>query len=284
MKYSGIITGCLLIIFSTSIKTVAAGPDTLIIFVSKDGNDKNSGTQNSPLKSLEKARDIIRVKRKELKEQPVVVYIGEGYYHMNSPVIFTSEDSGTGNAPVLYTAGNGKKPVFTGSTQLKKWKVLKDREKLHLLDPSVHGKIYVTNLTRSGITDYGDPTEPGSRPELYCNSSLQTLARWPEDGFTKAGVSRGKTELPATYTGERGTREGAFEYIDERINRWASENDIRTGGYWYWDWSEEYHKVDRIDTICKTVFIREPYHRYGYKDNLRYDGLHLFCEMDKPGE
>jgi hypothetical protein len=102
--------------------------------------------------------------------------------------------------------------------------------------------------------------------------------------LTKAGVSRGKTELPATYTGERGTREGAFEYIEKRINRWALENDIRTGGYWYWDWSEEYHKVDRIDTLSRTVFIREPYHRYGYKDSLRYYGLNLFCEMDKPGE
>ena len=284
MKYFGIITGCLLSVFMTTCNTLAAEEDTLKIYVSPDGNDKNPGTQISPLKTLEKARDILRVKRKELKEQPVVVYIGEGYYNLNSPVIFTSEDSGSENAPVLYTSGNGKKPVFTGSTALKKWKVLKDKAKLNLLDPAVRNKIYVTDLKRSGITDYGDPTEPGSRPELYCNSSLQTLARWPDDAFTKAGVSRGKTELPPTYTGERGTLEGAFEYTDKRLNRWALENDIRTVGYWYWDWSEEYHKVERIDTLSRTVFIQEPFHRYGYKDSLRYYGLNLFCEMDKPGE
>ena len=277
-----IISVLFLILFSFNSLSMVG--DTLEIFISPGGNDKNPGTRAAPLKSIEKARDIIRIKRKEAQEKTTVVYIVGGTYQMVNPVIFTSEDSGTESAPIFYMAKDGEKPVFTGSTGLKKWKVLKDKRKLNLLDPSVGGKIYVTDLKRSGITDYGDPTEPGSRPELYCNSSLQTLARWPDDGFTKAGVSRGKTELPATYTGERGTREGAFEYIDERINRWAGENDIRTSGYWYWDWSEEYHKVDRIDTLIQTLVIREPYHLYGYKDSLRYFGLNLFCEIDKPGE
>lgn len=284
MKHFRIITGCLLIIFSASIYTVTAGPDTLRIYVSPDGDDKNPGTQISPLKSIEKARDLIRIRHKEYQDQPIVVHIEEGYYYLNNPVIFSSKDSGTEDAPVLYTAGNGQKPVFTGSKELKEWKILKDKRKLNLLDPSVRGKIFVTDLKRSGITNYGDPTKSGSRPELYCNSSLQTLARWPDNGLTKAGLSRGKTELPATYTGERGTREGAFEYIEERISRWANENDIRAGGYWYWDWSEEYHRVERIDTLSRTVFIRAPFHRYGYKDSLRYYGLNLFCEIDKPGE
>jgi len=284
MKHISIITVSLLTAFTSSLNTFAGDTDTLKIFVSPDGNNKNSGTQNSPLRNLEKARDLIRLKRKEFKGQPVVVYIKEGYYYLNDPVVFTSEDSGNENAPVFYVAGKGKKPVFTGSRELKSWKILKDKRKLNLLDPNVRGKVYLTDLNRSGITDYGDPTEPGSRPELYCNSSLQTLARWPDNGFSKAGVSRGKTELPATYTGERGTREGAFEYIEKRINRWAIENDIRTGGYWYWDWSEEYHRVERIDTLTGTIIIQEPYHNYGYKDSLRYFGLNLFCEIDKPGE
>ena len=228
MKHFSIITGCLLIIFSASIYTVTAGPDTLRIYVSPDGDDKNPGTQISPLKSIEKARDLIRIRHKEYQDQPIVVHIEEGYYYLNNPVIFSSKDSGTEDAPVLYTAGNGQKPVFTGSKELKEWKILKDKRKLNLLDPSVRGKIFVTDLKRSGITNYGDPTKSGSRPELYCNSSLQTLARWPDNGLTKAGLSRGKTELPATYTGERGTREGAFEYIEERISRWANENDIKT--------------------------------------------------------
>ena len=106
----------------------------------------------------------------------------------------------------------------------------------------------------------------------------------PDIGLTHAGQVRGKTELAPTYISKRGTREGDFEYLDKRQNRWANEKDIRVGGYWYWDWSEECQKVDKIDTVSKTIHISEPYHSYGYKDSLRYFGLNLFCEIDHPGE
>ena len=148
----------------------------------------------------------------------------------------------------------------------------------------MHGKVYVTDLTAAGISDFGDPTKAGERPDLYCNKQLQTLARWPDRGFTKAGKTLGKTVLPPTYINVHGTKEGIFEYTDKRQNRWAKESDIRVSGYWYWDWAEEYQKVERIDTTSGTILIREPYHGYGYKDSLRYFGLNLFCEIDQPGE
>jgi len=267
-----------------SADTFSTGADTHEIFISPNGNDNNSGTRAAPVKSLEKARDVVRHIRKESKNKAVVVFIGGGTYQMENPVVFTSEDSGSGNAPVIYRAMEGEKPVFTGSKMLKKWKILKEKQKLNLLNPSVHGKVYVTDLKTSGISDFGDPTDLGARPELFCNSRLQILARWPDEGLTNAGEAKGKTVLPPTYIGVKGTKEGIFEYTGKRQNRWAGENDIRVGGYWYWDWSEEYHKVERIDTVTRTINIREPYHRYGYKDSLRYFGLNLFCEIDQPGE
>jgi len=284
MKQNWIFINCLIFLLLASPDTFSASNDTLEIFISPNGNDRNPGTQTAPVKSLEKARDIVRLIRKESQNYAVVVFIGGGTYQMENPVVFDSEDSGSENVQIIYRAREGENPVFTGSKVLKNWTILKEKQKLNLLNPSVLGKVYVTDLKRSGISDFGDPTEPGARPELYCNNRLQTLARWPNEGLTRAGAARGKTELPPTYIGVKGTREGIFEYTDKRQNRWAGENDIRVGGYWYWDWSEEYHKVDRIDTLIQTINIREPYHRYGYKDSLRYFGLNLFCEIDQPGE
>lgn len=254
------------------------------IYISPNGNDQNSGTQIAPLKSLEKTWDMIRLLRKESPEKAVVVFVGGGTYHLDKPVVFTSEDLGSGNAPVIYKAAEGEKPIFKGSRELKDWQQLTNPVKMKILSPEVKRKIYVTDVKAAGISDLGDPTELGKRPELFCNSQLQTLARWPNKGFTQAGLAKGNTELPPTYIKNHGTVEGLIEYTDKMQDRWAKESDVRLGGYWYWDWSDEFQKVDKIDTESHTLYLKEPYHNYGYKDSLRYFGLNLFCELDQPGE
>ncbi len=254
------------------------------LYVSPDGNDTNSGTKAQPFKSLDRAKEAVREKLQEGASKSVVVEIKGGNYYLEKPVVFTADDSGTENAPVIYKAAEGEEPVFTGSVTLKKWKLLEDETKLHLLSPQVQGKIYVTNLKSDGVTDFGDATDIGKRPELFCNGQLQTLARWPNEGFVKAGVVKGKTLLPSRYVKKHGTVEGIFEYLDKTQNRWAEEKDARLGGYWFWDWSDEFQKVAKIDTVSRTIYLREPYHNYGYGDSLRYFGLNLFCEIDQPGE
>jgi hypothetical protein len=274
----------LLILFPFLLSSFSAEGKVRELYISLNGNDNNSGTQTAPLRSLEKARDAVRLIRTESPDDEVIVYLNGGTYFLEEPVTFDSDDSGSEDAPVIYKAVDGEEPVFTGSKAMNKWKKLKDKKKLSLLASPVHEKVYVADLKEAGIQDFGDPTELGKRPELFCNGKLQTLARWPNEGFAFAGQSRGKTELLPTYIKKRGTKEGDFEYLDKRQDRWTSEKDIHLGGYWYWDWSDEFQAVERIDTLTKTIFIREPYHRYGYKDSLRYFGLNLYCEIDQPGE
>lgn len=254
------------------------------IYISPNGSDSNSGTKDSPLKSLEKAKKIARTIHSKTPGESVTVYVEDGVYQLENPVVFTSDDSGNeGNSFVIRASGKGT-PVFKGSRKLKNWQVLENPEKLKILTTEVKGKIYVTNLKDAGITNYGDPIVPGKRPELFCNDQLQTLARWPNQGFTKAGLVKGTTVLPPTFMKKRGTKEGIFEYTDNRQKLWDGENEVCLGGYWFWDWADEFQKVNKVDTISKTFFLSEPYHNYGYKDSLRYFGTNLFCEIDQPGE
>jgi hypothetical protein len=252
------------------------------VYVSPKGNDRNAGTKQAPLQSLEGARDRLRTIRKP--GQPATVHVGGGTYGLLKSLELTSEDGGTVDAPVVYTADPGQSPLFSGSRKIKDWKVLRDQKALTRLPASVHGKVYVADLNQAGITDFGDATDLGLRPELVCNKKLQTLARWPNTGLTTAGQVHGETALPQTYMAKRGTKEGVFDYINPRQNQWALESDPRLGGYWYWDWSEQFQKVDKIDTASHTVYIRPPFHNYGYKDSLHYFGLNLFCEIDTAGE
>ncbi len=257
---------------------------TIELYVSPKGKDTNPGTRKAPLESLEGAKMRLRSLRKTIAGQQVVVYVGGGIYTLEKPVLFGAEDSGSESASVVYKAKEGEAPVFTGSKNLKNWQLLKDSEAMKSLDPGVRSKIYVTDLKAQGITDFGDPTDLGLRPELFCNQQLQTLAQWPNVGLTTSGQVRGSTALPPTYMAKRGTKEGDFDYLDKRQDRWAKEKDPRLGGYWYWDWSEQFQKVASIDSVSKTIHIQPPYHGYGYKDSLHYFGLNLFCEIDQPGE
>ncbi len=254
------------------------------MYISAGGSDSNPGSENAPVKSFEKVKELIREARQNQKDAEITVTVEDGVYPLEQPLVFTSEESGTEKAPLIVKARDGANPVFTGSRGLKKWKLLKEPSKLKMLPQEARNKVYVANLKKAGIRDFGDPIKPGSRPELFCNQQLQTLARWPNSTFTRAGLVKGDTELPPTFRGKRGTKEGVFQYSDQRQDRWAYENEVYLGGYWFWDWADEYQKVKRVDAGSNLLHLAEPYHRFGYKDSLRYFGVNLFCEIDQPGE
>jgi hypothetical protein len=74
-----------------------------------------SVSSNGPLARLEAARDNVR----KLKEagrltEAVHVVIADGRYVLDKPFVLTAADSGTADAPIIYEAAPGTKPVFTG--------------------------------------------------------------------------------------------------------------------------------------------------------------------------
>ena len=263
---------------------MASCNDGLQLYVSPNGSDADAGTADKPLQTLEGAQKAVRTVRAAHPGKKVTVYFKGGVYPLEHVVKLTADDSGSEQAPVVYKAMKDEIPVFTGGKTLTQWTRTKDAPELERLSPSVRDKIYVSDLAKAGVTDFGDPTNAGQRPELICNSQLQTLARWPDKGFVRAGKAKGETVLPKTYIAVHGTKEGVFEYLDDYQDRWTQEEDVRLGGYWYWDWSDQYQKVLRWEADTRTVRLDEPYHGYGYKDSLRYFGLNLFCEIDQPGE
>ncbi len=276
----------LLIVFHVVSATSGAIPASskTEIFISPKGSDNNQGTADAPLKSLEKAKQLARLILKEASGSTVIISVGQGTYPLEKAVAFSGEDLANETNNIIIKASENAKPVFTGSRRLGEWKVFKDKSRLEMLPAEARSKVFVTDLKRAGILDYGNPIEPGNRPELFCNGQLQTLSRWPNYSFAKAGLVKGATELPPTFMKKRGTKEGIFEYTDHRQNRWAAEKEVYLGGYWFWDWADEFQQVSKVDTLSKSLYLTEPYHHYGFKDSLSYFGLNLFCEIDQPGE
>jgi len=147
-------------------------------YVSQKGNDANKGTQTNPFASISKA---VAEARKTSGE--VVIYLTEGKYHLNEPVVFTSDDSRKENESLTVRNFENQKVSVNGSNTLNlKWKTYKNG-------------IWQAKVTQDLIFD-----------ELFVNGQLQRMARYPNYDST------------AHYFG--GTADDVL--AKERITRWKS--------------------------------------------------------------
>lgn len=72
-------------------------------------------------------RDAVRrLKANGAPQRPIRVQFASGVYPITDPVLFTLEDSGSANAPILYEAAPGAKPVIEGGRRLGGFREGKD--------------------------------------------------------------------------------------------------------------------------------------------------------------
>jgi hypothetical protein len=92
------------------------------IYVAPDGDDANPGTLAQPLKTVAKARDLVRTKNSAMTAD-ITVYLRGGTYPQTSTLTFANADSGSGGFYVKYMAYPGERPLITGGQPIKGWKV-----------------------------------------------------------------------------------------------------------------------------------------------------------------
>lgn len=257
---------------------LTARPEAVVFRVSPSGDDAAAGSQEAPWRTPEAAAKNVQAYMQAHPGQAVRLEFAPGTYRIQRTLEFRDLD-----APLTLSASEGL-PVLTGEMPVKGWTAVTDPAVLQRMPPQAAGRVLQADLGKAGVKDLGDPTDRENRIDLYCGGERQTLSRWPDSGFTEAGAAVGATELPDTWIHVHGTAEGVLGYKDERLEKWAAETDPRLFGYWYWDWSDKYHKLASLDPERKTFTVDEPWSRYGYRDSCRFYGLNLLCELDAPGE
>jgi len=151
---------------------------------------------------------------------------------------------------------------------------------LNRLDESARGNVLQASLKALGITDFGSPA--GGGLELFFLDNPMTVARWPNEGFVHIVEEAGGDKYDVR--GRKGDRIGKWVYDTDRPTRWAEENDVWVHGYWFWDWSDQRHKVKSIDTEKRIIEVEPPYHGYGYRKGQWYYAYNILAEIDSPGE
>lgn len=95
------------------------------IYVAPTGNDRNPGTKEQPLATLQaairKARDLRRLNNENTKGGIHIILQG-GVYSMLETVIIRPEDSGTEESPTYIEAANNEQPVLSGGVTITGWK------------------------------------------------------------------------------------------------------------------------------------------------------------------
>jgi hypothetical protein len=259
-------------------------------FVADSGNDRWSGTLPSPneaktdgpFATFERARDAIRALKQKsgLPAGGVTVEIRGGIYERANALELTAQDSGAADAPIVYRAREGEVVRWSGGCRLGGFQRTTDPAILARLDEAARGKVVQVDLRRLGITDFGD--FGSNRLELFFQDQPMTMSRWPNQGFVNIMDLVGGN--PVDVRGTKGDKIGKFMYEGDRPKRWTAENDVWVHGYWFWDWSDQRHKVESIDTDKRIISVEPPYHNYGYRKGQWFYAFNLLSEIDQPGE
>src|ERR1700677_1459935 len=149
-------------------------------YVAPTGNDANPGTIGQPFASLQRAQAALRQKRD-------TVYLRGGTYYLSETLVFTAQDSGAKDAPVVFQPYQNEHPVLSGGVKLENlvWK------------PWTNG-IFQAQVSADLRTE-----------EIFVNGQRQILARYPNfdpsakyfDGFAADAISRNRVARWADPTG-----------------------------------------------------------------------------------
>jgi len=172
--------------------TMPASVEAATFYVSPAGNDTNPGTLEKPFVTLRRAQQAVRKQRSEArgqKSEQIAVYLRGGTYYLFEPLVFTPEDSGAKDAPVIFQAYENEAPVISGGAKLDlKWTPYKD------------------GIIRADVSGFKFQDAGFSFDQLFINGQRQHLARYPN--YSPRAEIFGGTAADAI--------------SPERVRRWAN--------------------------------------------------------------
>ena len=276
--------------------------------VSPTGDDGNPGTSELPFRTLERARDALRERRRNesLPSGGVAVVLRGGVYpHLNQSFSLAVEDSGTADTPIVYCAAPGEKPILRGGQAIANFVPTADNAAGRRIPEAARGRVLQADLRAAGVKDFGRLRPRGrglgqlagmdepAHLELFSAGVPMSLARWPNDtpkmSERFAHVEVGKQET--VRDGGRTIVEDSdiFYYSNPRQDAWADEPDPWLFGYWQRAYFSSYCKILHVDPEKDQIRVDwnlapGATRRAEMVQGSGYQGINLLCELDRPGE
>ena len=251
-------------------------------FVSPTGNDDNTGTKGKPYLSLERAKDAVsKLIAEGLENQEIYVYFRGGTYYFEESVVFNSDEFGSGNNTIIFSAFGDEIPVFSAGTLLSGWRKIESQ--VPHLPETANGNTWVSDIP----SQISDPTArflgTDSRSLVNAVSGELTTAEdenteIPRDDFMGANY-----EEPEKYS--------TFIFPENFFREWENINDIEVIVRPHYGWVSNILPLKTIDFQKKTVYTTVPATYYitrlsgsGDDANPNLQVLNAIDFLDKPGE
>jgi len=267
------------VFFLATLAALAAAGDAALepqcYYVALNGNDAwsgvvpapNAGKTDGPFATLARARDEIRKQKAAAAGQRgFTVLVREGIYCLPETFTLTSDDGGTADAPIVYQAYPGERPVLVGGRLISGF-------------VSHQGEILKADVGRQGF-------EGVTFRQLFFDGKRQHLARFPnyDPANPYAGgwayVDGAETPMYAQIPGED---RRTLTLKPEDLHDWARVEEGEVLVFPRYNW---WNNILRIDSLDRTTRIMKLAGDASYfiRPGDRYFVRNLFEELDSPGE
>lgn len=165
------------------------------IYVSTLGNDQNDGSENSPFKTVERAKEEVR-KISENMSGDIVVNIADGIYRQTEMLDFTVADSGKNGYNVIYRGEKDKYPVISGGFEVGGFEKYENNPDIYCVSLEnyndvelvrsvfMDGKKYrmaQSDMLIKGEADYDDPDTHYTSDGFYVSKKYMAKYKNPEN-------------------------------------------------------------------------------------------------------
>jgi parallel beta-helix repeat protein len=268
----------------------------------KYGNDNNSGTINSPFKTIQKGVDIAEQNKNDGNK----VYLRGGKHYINQAVTIDNF-SGTSNAPLTIRSAPGEYAIVDGQNVVQKDVALievKNASRVNISDLEIrnaptHGVEVINghhvNINNNLIhhtqemgirvrgymaenTQYeGDTTVQSSNITIDSNGVFLTNLR---NGGTNKGKNNWGAAIQAWNTDQvKVTNNTVGENYGEGIGLTLTDDGTVSNNYLYDNFSAQVYLDNVTDSLVQNNFIRNTGDRRFYKDSFSANGIVLGNEI-----
>ena len=219
--------------------------EPLTLFVSPQGDDSWTGRIDSanpartdgPLATLGHARDLVRRMRKSGQvEVPVTVLVRGGSYELAETLRFLPEDGGSAEAPVVYRAYPGERPILRGGRKITGF-------------VAHRGQVMKAELAAQGL-------KGASFKELFCGGQRLPLARYPNfdpDNPYGGGWAFADGPLVPMYEDRPGEDGHTLHYKAEDRRTWSKPGEVEVFVFPRYNWWNNIIPIKTVDASTRTI-------------------------------